>query len=57
MIEAGIAAQDERLSRAGLLVLNPPFGFEGQMREVVSLVAPRWPGGNFALEWLRSEEP
>jgi 23S rRNA (adenine2030-N6)-methyltransferase len=52
-IETGIAAEGERLSRAGLLVLNPPYGFDEQMREIVSLVVPRLRDGTFALEWLR----
>jgi 23S rRNA (adenine2030-N6)-methyltransferase len=54
-IETGIAAGEGRLARAGLLVLNPPYGFDTQMREIVSLIVPRFPGGNSSLEWLRGE--
>ncbi|HWC63514.1 MAG TPA: 23S rRNA (adenine(2030)-N(6))-methyltransferase RlmJ [Rhizomicrobium sp.] len=52
-LEAGVAAEAERLGKAGLLVLNPPYGFDAQIREIVSLIASRWRGGNFALNWLR----
>jgi 23S rRNA (adenine2030-N6)-methyltransferase len=54
-IETGIAAGEGRLARAGLLVLNPPFGFDSGMREILGLIAPRLPGGEVALEWLRGE--
>jgi 23S rRNA (adenine2030-N6)-methyltransferase len=54
-IEIGLTAEEDRLSRAGLLALNPPYGFDDQMREIVSLIAPRFRGGKFALEWLRPE--
>jgi 23S rRNA (adenine2030-N6)-methyltransferase len=52
-IQAGVAAEGERLARAGLLVLNPPYGFDEQMREIVSLIMPQLRNGNFALDWLR----
>lgn len=39
-IEVGIDAPDGKLARAGLLVINPPFGFEGAMRESAGLIAP-----------------
>jgi 23S rRNA (adenine2030-N6)-methyltransferase len=55
VIEAGISAAEERLSRAGLLVLNPPYGLDSQMGEIVRLVTARFSGGNFVVEWLRSE--
>jgi 23S rRNA (adenine2030-N6)-methyltransferase len=54
-IETGIAAAEGRLGKAGLLVLNPPYGFDGQMREIVSLIARRFPGGHSTVEWLRGE--
>ena len=31
----------ERLARAGLIVVNPPFGFEQEMRAVFAIVAPQ----------------
>jgi 23S rRNA (adenine2030-N6)-methyltransferase len=51
-IETAIEASRERLSRAGLLVLNPPHGFDTAMREILAIVAPRLPGGSAGLEWL-----
>ncbi len=41
-IETGRAptADKDRLSAAGLLVVNPPFGFDEQMHEVAAVLAP-----------------
>jgi 23S rRNA (adenine2030-N6)-methyltransferase len=39
-IEIGIAAPEGRLSRAGLLVLNPPFGFDLHMQSVLAVIGP-----------------
>ncbi|HEX4158262.1 MAG TPA: 23S rRNA (adenine(2030)-N(6))-methyltransferase RlmJ [Rhizomicrobium sp.] len=41
-IETGRApdADKERLSAAGLLVINPPFGFDEEMRSVAAVLAP-----------------
>jgi 23S rRNA (adenine2030-N6)-methyltransferase len=54
-IEIGIEAGEGRLARAGLLVLNPPFGFDSGMEESLGLIAPCLPGGKANLEWLRGE--
>jgi 23S rRNA (adenine2030-N6)-methyltransferase len=54
-IEIGIEAGEGRLARAGLLVLNPPFGFDSGVEESLGLIAPRLPGGKANLEWLRGE--
>jgi 23S rRNA (adenine2030-N6)-methyltransferase len=54
-IDAAIAAPEGKLDRAGLLLLNPPYGFEADMKEMLALVAPRLPGGKVTLEWLRAE--
>ena len=51
-IEMAVAAAEGKLSRAGLLVLNPPFGFNSDMTEMLGVIAPRLPGGEAALEWL-----
>ena len=42
-IDIGRAAKDdkERLSAAGLLVVNPPYGFVEEMRAAAELLAPR----------------
>jgi 23S rRNA (adenine2030-N6)-methyltransferase len=52
-IEIGIDAPPGRLARAGLLVLNPPFGFDGAMREILALITLHLPGGTGSLDWLR----
>jgi 23S rRNA (adenine2030-N6)-methyltransferase len=52
-IEAAITAPEGKLDRAGLLLLNPPYGFDMDMNEMLALVAPRLPGGKTTLEWLR----
>ena len=31
----------ERLSAAGLLIANPPYGFDGEIREIAAILAPR----------------
>ncbi len=51
-IEMAVEAAEGRLSRAGLLVLNPPFGFDSDMAEILGLIAPRLPGGQVYLEQL-----
>jgi 23S rRNA A2030 N6-methylase RlmJ len=50
-----VAAPEGKLDRAGLLVTNPPYGFETQVREAASLVAPRL-DGTITLSWLAGEE-
>ena len=51
-IEMAVDAAEGRLSRAGLLVLNPPFGFDSDMAEILGLIEPRLPGGQVHLEQL-----
>jgi len=54
-IDTAIAAPEGKLDRAGLLLLNPPYGFEAEMKEMLALVAPRLPGGKTIMEWLRAQ--
>jgi 23S rRNA (adenine2030-N6)-methyltransferase len=54
-IEAAIDAPEGKLGRAGLLVLNPPFGFAGAMEEALAKVAPRLKAQT-ELEWLAGKE-
>ena len=54
-IQIVIDSAEGKLSRAGLLVLNPPFGFDAAMAQILELVAPRLPGGQAGMEWLRTE--
>ena len=51
-IEMAVDAGEGKLGRAGLLVLNPPFGFATDMRDILGVIAPRLPGGKAAVELL-----
>jgi len=50
-IEAAIGAPDGKLGRAGLLVVNPPYGFDATMREAASLIGPRLSAA-ISVRWL-----
>ena len=50
-----VTATEGKLDRAGLLVVNPPYGFEAQMRAAAGLVAPRLEG-EIGLAWLAGSE-
>jgi 23S rRNA (adenine2030-N6)-methyltransferase len=55
-VEAGQSkAGAERLSAAGLLVINPPYGFAAVMGQALEIVAPRL-GGAPKLAWLAGAE-
>ena len=54
-VEAGITAPEGKLARAGLLVLNPPFGFADQMQQGLDLIGPRLAGFQTSLDWLAGE--
>jgi len=48
-----------KLARAGLLILNPPYGFEEEMRAVAALLAPRLGRdgpADIRLDWLAGAE-
>jgi len=58
MLDIG-ASSEGRLSQAGLLVINPPFGFDTQMREALSALAgPLGRAGpaQWSVEWLAGAE-
>ena len=40
-IDIAIASDETRLTRAGLLVLNDPYGFEDEMRHALAIITPR----------------
>ena len=40
-IDVGKSDGNERLTAAGLLIVNPPYGFEEEMRAVLALLEPR----------------
>ena len=54
-IDMSIAATEGKLARAALLVLNPPFGFDAEMGEALSTIAPLM-NGTASLEWLAGEK-
>ena len=54
-IEAAIDAPEGKLARAGILVINPPFGFASAMEEALAKVATRLKAKT-RLEWLAGEE-
>jgi 23S rRNA (adenine2030-N6)-methyltransferase len=41
VVEASISVAEGKLGRAGLLVVNPPYGFETAMRAAASVIAPK----------------
>ena len=54
-IVAAIDAPEGKLARAGVLVVNPPFGFATAMEGALAKVAPRLKAET-RLEWLAGEE-
>jgi len=50
-IQTAIPAPEGKLARAGLLVINPPYGFEAGMGQAASLIAPRL-GADISVKWL-----
>ncbi len=55
VLDTRVAAPGAKLGRAGLLVVNPPYGFGAQMRDVARLVAPCL-GGDIATAWIAGSE-
>lgn len=54
-VEIKVAAAEGKLDRAALLVINPPYGLEGEMRAAAQLLTPRL-GGEIALAWVAGSE-
>lgn len=55
VVEVEIAAVEGKLARAGLLVINPPYGFEGIMRQSAGLIGPLL-GAQITTRWLAGGE-
>lgn len=53
-VRASPRADKARLTAAGLIVVNPPYGFDAEMRACAEIVAPRL-GARFAVTWLAGE--
>jgi 23S rRNA (adenine2030-N6)-methyltransferase len=52
-------ADKERLSAAGLLIVNPPYGFADEMRRIAAIMAPALGRGSPAritIDWLAGGE-
>jgi 23S rRNA (adenine2030-N6)-methyltransferase len=47
--------EKERLARAGLAIVNPPYGFEAEMRAVLSIIIPAL-GARYEIVRLAGEE-
>jgi 23S rRNA (adenine2030-N6)-methyltransferase len=47
--------REDRLTAAGLVVVNPPFGFEDEMRAALALALPLM-GGEARFLWLAGGE-
>ena len=54
-VRRGSAATD-RLGAAGLLIVNPPFGFAGEMQTALALTMPLMAGGEARISWLAGGE-
>ena len=54
-VDARISAPEGKLARAGLLVINPPFGFARAMEHAARLLAPRLEG-EITSSWLVGAE-
>jgi 23S rRNA (adenine2030-N6)-methyltransferase len=54
-IETKVRAPEGRLARAGLLVINPPYGFAAVMKQAARLLAPRLEG-DITQAWLAGAE-
>jgi 23S rRNA (adenine2030-N6)-methyltransferase len=55
VIDTKVSAPEGKLSRAGLLVINPPYGFETEMRAAARLLEPLLPG-EISLAWVEGAE-
>jgi 23S rRNA (adenine2030-N6)-methyltransferase len=54
-VEVGIAVPEGKLGRAGLLVINPPYGFEAAIRETAAIIAPKL-AATITILWLAGAE-
>jgi 23S rRNA (adenine2030-N6)-methyltransferase len=54
-VEVKIAAPDGKLDRAGLLVLNPPYGFDAVMQAAAAVIAPPLQAA-ISVTWLTGQD-
>jgi 23S rRNA (adenine2030-N6)-methyltransferase len=58
-VDAMVDGDPDKLNAAGLLIINPPYGFAGDMKDVFMLLAPRLGREKDAwlrVDWLAGEE-
>jgi len=54
-VEIAISVADGKLDRAGLLVINPPFGFDAAIRACGTVIAPRL-AAQISTQWVAGSE-
>jgi 23S rRNA (adenine2030-N6)-methyltransferase len=54
-VDIRIVAPEGKLDRAGLLVVNPPYGFEAQMQAAARWIGPRL-AGEITFRWIAGSE-
>ncbi|HWX89303.1 MAG TPA: 23S rRNA (adenine(2030)-N(6))-methyltransferase RlmJ [Rhizomicrobium sp.] len=54
-LDTAITALEGKLGRAGLLVINPPYGFDAAMRATAGIIAPLL-GATITTVWLAGAE-
>jgi 23S rRNA (adenine2030-N6)-methyltransferase len=57
-IDFAVEAKEEKLSAAGLLVVNPPYGFADEMEKILRALAPFLGGaaGGANISWIAGAE-
>jgi 23S rRNA (adenine2030-N6)-methyltransferase len=55
VIDASVPALEGKLGRAGLLIINPPYGFEASMKASAALLAPRLEA-RIGTHWIAGSE-
>jgi 23S rRNA (adenine2030-N6)-methyltransferase len=55
VVDTKITAPEGRLGRAGLLVINPPYGFAGTMQDVAGAISPRL-DTVLSVQWITGSE-
>lgn len=55
IVDASIAAAEGKLGRAGLLVINPPYGFDAVLQASAALIAPKLEAA-IGTRWIAGSE-
>ena len=55
VVDTSIAAPEGKLGRAALLVINPPYGFDGAMQASAALIGPRLEAA-ITTRWIAGSE-